>query len=190
MMSSLSPIEITGLAWTIWAIVWLWSARRVATTARKEAALPRVVHLSLLGLTFGSIYAPLSLPSEIDPELLPPFARWAGVLINLLGLAFAIWARRHLGRYWSGRVTIKEGHRIIRTGPYGLVRHPIYTGFVFGILGSAVALGRPRGVIAVVLALIAVIRKIKREERMLLEAFGDEYESYRREAKGLIPYLY
>lgn len=71
---------------------------------------------------------------------------WLGLLMVICGLAFAVWARIHLGRNWSGTVTVKEDHELIRSGPYGIVRHPIYTGLLLAIAGTAIVFGEWRAV--------------------------------------------
>src|SRR5262249_42528448 len=113
-----------------------------------------------------------------------------GLLLTTVSISFAILARRQLGRYWSGTITIKADHRLIRSGPYMLSRHPIYTGIVFGMLGTAIAIGEWRGLLAFLLTLIAYARKIPLEERWLSEEFGGEYDDYRREVKALIPFIF
>jgi Isoprenylcysteine carboxyl methyltransferase (ICMT) family len=65
---------------------------------------------------------------------------YAGTAITILGLLFSVWARIHLGQYWSGIITLKEGHKLIRSGPYRFVRHPIYTGFITAMTGSAISM--------------------------------------------------
>ena len=75
-------------------------------------------------------------------------AYWLGLIMVAAGIAFAVWARHYLGRNWSGTVTVKQDHELIRSGPYRLVRHPIYTGLLLAILGTAVAFGEWRGLLA------------------------------------------
>jgi protein-S-isoprenylcysteine O-methyltransferase Ste14 len=99
----------------------------------------------------------------------PERSRLTGSALRLvfLGLAFAVWARRHIGSNWSGTVTVKENHALVRTGPYAWVRHPIYTGLLAAILGSAIARGELRGVWAVALCTIAFVSKLRTEERWM-----------------------
>ena len=105
------------------------------------------------------------------------------------GLGFAMWARVHLGRNWSGIVTVKEDHALVRTGPYRAVRHPIYTGLLLALIGTAMAIGQWRGVLAVIFMLIGFLWKIHVEEKRMCENFP-EYGDYRRETAALIPLLY
>jgi protein-S-isoprenylcysteine O-methyltransferase Ste14 len=101
----------------------------------------------------------------------------------------AVWARVFLGANWSATVTIKQDHEIIRNGPYALVRHPIYSGFLLGMLGTAIAIGEVRGLIAWGLAFLGWWLKLQTEERFLLEQFGTQYLKYRKETKALIPFV-
>src|SRR5205823_5706526 len=102
--------------------------------------------------------------------------------------ALDVWAMRCLGRNWSGAVTIKVGHELVRTGPYRWVRHPIYTAMLGMYLGTAVVSGELHGLLGVVVAVIAYARKTAMEERGLREAFGDAYDAYARRTRALIPW--
>jgi protein-S-isoprenylcysteine O-methyltransferase Ste14 len=117
-------------------------------------------------------------------------AQLAGSVLALAGVGLAIWARLMLGRNWSSVVMIRQDHQLIRCGPYALVRHPIYAGMLLALLGTAVALGEIRGLLAVAIAFVAWLFKSRLEERWLTEHFGEEYEQYRREVKALIPYVF
>ena len=112
-----------------------------------------------------------------------------GALLLALGLAFSVWARVYLGRNWSATVTVKEDHELIRSGPYSLVRHPIYTGLLLGFIGTAIVRGEWRGVLAVLIVFVALWRKLRLEERWMSETFGEEYRRYREHSAALIPYL-
>lgn len=105
------------------------------------------------------------------------------------GLGLAVWARAHLGRNWSGIVTVKKDHALIRTGPYRIVRHPIYTGLLLALIGTAAAIDEWRVVVAVICALIGFLRKIQVEEKRMRENFP-EYSRYRQQTAALIPLLY
>jgi protein-S-isoprenylcysteine O-methyltransferase Ste14 len=106
-----------------------------------------------------------------------------------LGLGFAVWARVHLGRNWSNTVTLKRDHDLVRGGPYRLARHPIYTGALVAVLGTAIARGEWRGLLASAIVFAALWRKLGIEEKLLEEVFGDKYRSYRREVRALIPFV-
>jgi protein-S-isoprenylcysteine O-methyltransferase Ste14 len=94
----------------------------------------------------------------------------------------------HLGRNWSGTVTLKDDHALIRTGPYRQVRHPIYSGALLALAGTVLAVGEC-GVIAFALVFLAVLRRVRVEEKHLRASFPD-YDHYRRETAALIPFIY
>jgi protein-S-isoprenylcysteine O-methyltransferase Ste14 len=83
-------------------------------------------------------------------------------------------------------VTLKEGHRLIRTGPYAHVRHPIYTGILLAMVGSAIAMDEPRAILAVAVMFVSFLRKLSKEEEWLTEEFGEEYLKYKREVRMLL----
>lgn len=112
-----------------------------------------------------------------------------GSALLVLGIAFAAWARAHLGTSWSGRGTIKEDHKLIQTGPYGRVRNPIYTGLLVALVGTALTEPRLRGALAVAVYCAAITLKIRTEERLRSEQFGEEYRTYRLRTKALIPFV-
>ena len=177
-------------AWTTFAIYWGVSAGRVKRTKESEPRGARIVHLTLSFFAFALVFSPAFRTGLLGWKLLPPgrMTFIVGAVILVAGLGFAVWARIHLGQNWSATVTLKEGHRLIRTGPYRLVRHPIYTGIITGLAGTAMALGELRGVIAVVLLTLVYLFKSRREERFMVKEFGDEYVRYRREVGALVPF--
>jgi len=111
----------------------------------------------------------------------------AGLAVEAIGLFVAIWARRHLGRNWSGEITIKVDHQLVRSGPYKLLRHPIYTGLLAMYAGIAIVTGEWLGMVGFAMAVFAYWRKIRLEEANLKVAFGAEYDAYRRETWALGP---
>ena len=115
-------------------------------------------------------------------------ARCVGAGITVLGIGFAIWARSHLGRNWGQPMTLRQGHELVTTGPYALVRHPIYTGMIFAFFGTALAanvfLLIPFAVLSGFFILSAMM-----EEKHMLRQFPDDYPEYTRRTKMLIPYV-
>ena len=109
-----------------------------------------------------------------------PEVQWAGFAVMVAGLGFACWARVHLGTNWSGVVTLKEGHELIRTGPYRNVRHPIYTGILIGFLGWAIVGGQVRGLIGMAVVWLSFYIKARREEKLLTQEFGPKFEEHSR----------
>lgn len=178
--------------WVAFFAYWGISAFSASQAAEREDGSSRALHLLFVGGSFFLVTGNwLNIPwlgVRWLPDLL--LVIWVGIAIEALGLAFAVWARYHLGQYWSGTITIKQDHRLIQTGPYRWMRHPIYTGFVLGIAGTALSLGEVRGLLAIALILLAYLRKIHMEERFLRAEFGDDYALYRQHVKALIPFIY
>jgi protein-S-isoprenylcysteine O-methyltransferase Ste14 len=177
--------------WLAWAIYWWISARSIKAVRRREGAASRAAHVAPL-VVAALLLAPSTLPGGFLCQRLLPASLatfWIGATSVALGLGFSAWARARLGGNWSGTVTIKHGHELIRSGPYAYVRHPIYTGLLAALVGSAIARGEWRGLVAVVIAFAALWRKLKLEERWLIETFGESYACYRAEVAALIPFL-
>src|SRR5262249_54642614 len=118
-----------------------------------------------------------------------PTVSWIGVGLATAGIAMCFWARWHLGANWSGTVTLKEGHELIRSGPYRLIRHPIYTGILLALVGTAVEIGRVCGFLAVVLAAASFFVKARREESFLAEEFGETFRAHAQHTGMFLPPL-
>ena len=180
---------LLGAMWIAWAAYWSVTAADVKPSARRESLVSRALHIVPLGaavllLLPGSVAWPV-LAARFVPR--GAVAYWAGAAVTLCGLLFAVQARRWLGRNWSGTVTVKHDHELVTGGPYGIVRHPIYTGLLAAFIGSALALGEWRGLVSVALVLVAFVRKIRLEERWMQERFGDAYRRYRQHVPALVP---
>jgi protein-S-isoprenylcysteine O-methyltransferase Ste14 len=111
------------------------------------------------------------------------------ILITAAGIGLAIWARFYLGENWSSAVSIKVDHQLIRTGPYAWVRHPIYSGILLGMIGTALARREPRGLFAVVLLWFGFWIKSRMEEGFMHKTFGEQYQEYSLSTGALIPKL-
>ena len=105
-------------------------------------------------------------------------------------LSFAAWARISLGTNWSGSVTLKEDHELITSGAYSVTRNPIYTGFLFAVIGHAIIVGVAKGFVVALILFVTVLVKIQREEILLSSHFGDAYDVYRKKVKKIIPLLW
>lgn len=181
---------VIGALWLFWLGYWIFNAFRVKKTRWRAPWPVELLHrvplaLAAVLLFAGHGYGFLSgrfLPQTVALGML-------GTLIVALGLGFAVWARRHLGANWSAAVTLKEGHTLIRSGPYALVRHPIYSGMLLAVAGTVIAFGEWRDLLAFGLVLFALVVKARVEERGMRATFAD-YEHYRRETAALIPFVY
>jgi len=177
--------------WIAYSVYWWAISKNVRESERQEPRSSRLVRLVLIVCAFALLWLPSVPLPALNQRFLPSGAWcfWLGAALTAGGLLFSVWARRHLGKNWSQAVTIKEGHELITSGPYALVRHPIYTGLLLGFLGCAVARGEWRGVLAVALVFVALWQKLKLEEKWMRAQFGESYEAYSRRVAALVPYI-
>ncbi len=182
--------QLIGLLWFAWALYWLVSSWAIKAVVRRESTASRLAHV--IPLLLGAVLiGSRDLPWDtLNLRLWPrSFAAYAiGLALLAAGLAFAVWARVHLGRNWSGSVTVKEGHELIRSGPYAYVRHPIYTGLITAVLGTAITSGTVRAALGLVIITVSLLRKLRTEEGFMRETFPGEYERYSAEVPRLIPF--
>ena len=172
---------VLPLLWLAWAFYWWLGARDVKETTRRESTISRLLHVIPMMLAGVLLWMPRLPVLGLDHRFLAwtPWNGLAGTTIAAGGFAFMVWARRHIGRNWSAVVTLKQDHELVTSGPYALVRHPIYTGLLLAFIGSAIALGHCRGLLAVLVMCLTVLRKYRLEERWLRECFGVAYDAYR-----------
>ena len=116
--------------------------------------------------------------------------RWIGVVLYISGCTLRIWPVFVLGRRFSGLVAVQAGHTLVTTGVYGRIRHPSYLGLLVLLLGWALAFRAGVGVLLAGLMIPPLLARIRSEERLLSEQFGEEYEAYRSRTSRLIPGLY
>jgi protein-S-isoprenylcysteine O-methyltransferase Ste14 len=171
-----------AVGWIVFSLYWDAAAKKTAETKSAESRASRAIHVFLTNAALLLEIIPLRGAARFLPLSSPTMT--AGLAIETAGLFLAILARRHLGRYWSGEITIKVDHRLIRSGPYRTLRHPIYAGLLTMYAGTALVTGTWLALAGFAMALIAYARKIRLEERNLRVAFGAEYEAYRRETWG------
>jgi protein-S-isoprenylcysteine O-methyltransferase Ste14 len=115
----------------------------------------------------------------------------AGVLMIVTGITFRAWAVRTLGKYFTATVQISQDHKLIKSGPYQVVRHPSYTGAFLAIIAGAVILESLAGfIISCMAMIIAYYVRIGIEEKELIARFGNDYVAYRQETKMIIPYVF
>lgn len=184
--------KIIDYAWIVTAILWLIGSITAKQTIRTHTSSSRIVQICLLVAAFFLLFDSSLGIGPLGWRFVPhsPIASYIGLALTLAGILLALWARFLLGRNWSAAVTVKKDHELIRGGPYAAVRHPIYTGFSLGVLGTAIAFGEVRCLIALVLAVTGWRLKSLVEEQFMMEQFGAEYVDYKGHVKALVPFLW
>jgi protein-S-isoprenylcysteine O-methyltransferase Ste14 len=191
------PVETAvNILWAAFYVTWLagvvWSGR----TKIQMKTDRRALHRSVASIGVILLFVPLGDLADRWPPLGVVLARlwpgpdglqWSLFGLTMLGFAFCWWARRHLGRLWSGFVTLKEDHRVVDTGPYGLVRHPIYSGIMFAAFATALMRGSPAALVGASLITIGFSMTARIEEGFLREQLGGAYDAYSRRVGMLVP---
>jgi protein-S-isoprenylcysteine O-methyltransferase Ste14 len=187
-MPPVAAMKWLWLAWVFsWLIASLWSSRAEARPKGSAEMLYRVVTLAGVALLFD-----LGRPILPSPEIwrTPAIAGWILVGVTAAGLLFCWWARIHLGRMWSSSVTRKADHRIVDTGPYALVRHPIYTGVITASAAMALQKASLAALAGFALVVLGFWIKARLEERFLRAELGAEaYDAYSQRTAMLFPGL-
>jgi len=185
------PTELLALIWLAFLASWVgasfWQGRtkkQVMTLESQRYRLPILVggilYTPFIAEIFG--WKPLWVLGNTGIAV--------AAVLSVAGIAFAWWGRLHLGKFWSNTITHKEDHRVIDTGPYGIVRHPIYTGLIFGMLVTGVAIGLVTTILGAILISLGMWQKGRMEEVFLSKELGeDAYGAYCRRVPMIIPFL-
>ncbi|SHK53195.1 Protein-S-isoprenylcysteine O-methyltransferase Ste14 [Bradyrhizobium lablabi] len=185
------PTQLFALIWIAWLVSWVvasfWSGR----TEKHAVSWSSRVHI--IPIFLGAILFSPWTAQALGVKPILHFGN-AGTFVlaglTLAGISFTWWARIHLGRFWSNSITRKEGHRVIDTGPYGFVRHPIYTGLIAAILATGVGVGTVTAMLGAVLISLGMSQKARMEEGFLtIELGADAYGPYCRRVPMLVPFL-
>ncbi len=177
--------------WLIFAIFWAVSALKSKATAERQSWLSSLAHRLLIAagawlLWYPRFSGPLRLP-------LTPHGDGAGTcaaMVCVAGLWVTLWARWTLGGNWSSIVTFKQGHELVQSGPYRMVRHPIYTGLMLMCLGTVMAGGQLHAWLSLLAFGAGFWIKLRQEEKLLLRHFPDQYPAYRKQVKALVPFVW
>lgn len=176
-------------AWlTSWIVAMLWSNR----TEKRDAIGAELIFRVLFYVSVILLFAFPPRPDYAQMQLwhLGDAMNWILVAPTAAGLLFTWWARIHLGRLWSDCVVKKAGHHVVDTGPYRLVRHPIYSGLIFAASATAIQKATPFALLGVVVLTLAFCIKARREERFLRAELGENtYDAYARKTAMLVPFM-
>lgn len=177
--------------WIIFMVYWAVGALKTRRTERKESFVARYGIMCVEVLGFFLLFSDDLNIGPLNRRVLhrPYGLRVTGIVLLWVGIALALWARWHLGQYWSGRITIKEDHKLIQTGPYARLRHPIYSGLVLAAIGTALIVDQWHSVLGMCTILLGFSIKAKREQAMLGGQFGTQFAEHCRRTGFLLPRL-
>lgn len=184
----LATVIVIKLAWASFVLYWLFSALHVKKIKRREPSAQRLTYL--LVIAFAAFLLSALFPDTFLSRRFVPEGAWVdilGAILTVSGVAFAIWARAHIGRNWSASVALREGHQLIRTGPYAHIRHPIYTGALLALAGTSLAIGNFRAIFFFAIVLAGFTIKARKEEALLSGEFGPTFEEHRRHTGFFLP---
>jgi protein-S-isoprenylcysteine O-methyltransferase Ste14 len=176
---------VIGIGWAVFWIYWLVAA---FTAKSSRGRWSRVSGLRIGLLVVGAYFIRLSFSRGGHAIGTGPVLSGIGVALWAAGLGVAVWARLYIGRNWGMPMTRREAPDLVTTGPYRYVRHPIYTGIILGVLGTALATTL-YGLIAVAVLTGFFSYSATREESFLIEEFPDTYPAYKARTKMLIPFV-
>lgn len=193
MNTQISPqAYATLVCWFLFSMTWLWQRNRT-----KENINPRTTAQKISGflgfvIIFLALYSPLFFTGGIAKVIIPQshVVQTIGLICCIAGVFISIWSRFLLGMNWSGGITAKKDHKLIVSGPYRFVRHPIYTGFITALTGTCLVMGGIAGILVTGLYTIGLLTKINKEEVLLTELFGEVYTEYRQRTRKLIPFIW
>jgi len=190
-MSPALPLSAITYLWIGLAVLWLITGLRLKQVQEWQSPLPRTLHMLSMALAFALVFYYTPLLGWLNMRIVPHnlTTAWIGFAVTFAGIALAVWARLILGGNWSGSITLKENHALVRTGPYRWVRHPIYGGLILAMLGTATAIGEIRGFCGAAVMLIAFLIKARSEDNLMHRTFGAEHDAYRRTTGVLLPRL-
>jgi protein-S-isoprenylcysteine O-methyltransferase Ste14 len=184
-----SPENIVAVSWLVWLLSWALAASWSARTQIRQSGADRLLHT---GFIWAGAILLFAHPVVLGPLLRPLYpyrsiVGWVAVALALLGFSWTWWARLRLGAFWSAAVTLKQDHALVRGGPYAITRHPIYTGLVIALVGTAAMQDSGAAVLGLLFFLAGLVVKIRQEERLLTTAFGAQYRDYQKRVPALIP---
>jgi protein-S-isoprenylcysteine O-methyltransferase Ste14 len=175
--------------WIVLVVYWINGAMKTRATRDKEPFTSRSAVLLIEMLGYLLVFSDSAGIGILGTRFIPRTMASAvlGLVFTWSGTGLAVWARYHLAEYWSARITIKEDHQLIRTGPYSHLRHPIYSGLILATIGSALVIDKGRCVLGVCLVTVGYCFKASGEETMLARQFGEAFREHQKHAGFLIP---
>jgi protein-S-isoprenylcysteine O-methyltransferase Ste14 len=180
-----SPVEyVLAVGWAVFWLYWIVAAR---SKKRGRVVWSRELRIRVVLVVFAIVLFRVG-AFRNSGDNADQWLDAVGLALFALGLSFAVWARIHIGRNWGTPMTQKIDPELVTSGPYRLVRHPIYSGILLAGIGTASALSR-LWLLAFALTAIYFVHAATVEERYLAEQFPDDYPPYRRSTKMLVPFV-
>ncbi|MGS2761231.1 methyltransferase family protein [Sinomicrobium sp. M5D2P9] len=186
------PVYATVACWFLFSVTWLWQSNKTKENVNPRTTSQKISAFMGFVIVFLALYLPLFTTRGVGKIVIPPYfsIQLTGVILSVGGIFISIWSRLLLGWNWSGGVSAKKEHELIVTGPYRFVRHPIYTGFISGLIGTCLVMGSLSGIIITVLYTMGLFKKINKEEKLLADIFGNSYADYQKRTYKLIPFIW
>jgi len=187
----MTTLNFFSVCWWLFIIIWIITAWSVKPTKERQDWRGRLftsVFVIVGSLLLMGAFPWWGLNTRIWPFTQPLL--WLAYALTLAGLGTLIWARWTLGTNWSATVTFREGHELIEHGPYRFVRHPIYTGLLLMVAGTATVVGKWSAVLSLIIFILGHLWKLKQEEALMIKHFPDTYSQYKARTKALIPYIF
>ncbi len=173
--------------WTVLCLYWMLSALRTKPVKSRESLGQRLGYVLPLALGVTLLFNPRAHYSWLGRRFAPDTIAVAGIVLTAAGVALAMWARLVLGENCSAAVSIRKNQELIRMGPYCIMRHPIYTGMLLGLLGTAVVVGEVRSLLALVILGLGSYLKARKEEVFRLREFGAGFEAHAKHTGMFLP---
>ena len=188
----MAVLQYINAVWSLVGIYWVVGMVLAKRTIKSESILSSATHIALGCAAVLLVWDPATGKGFLGYRLTSAAAwvAWLGLALTIGGCAFAVWARTVLGSNWSSMVTVKQDHELILRGPYAAVRHPIYSGFLLALTGTAIAVGEIRAFLGLGLAFIGFLVKSAAEEKFMREEFSADYARYCQRVRRLIPFIF
>ena len=175
----------TLLSLVLWLVIFIYWVIR----SRDRGILNEIAGLLKLFLSGSILHIPAFFGIHFLSYTLPRPVMIAALFLLFCGFAFCIAAREYLAFNWSGKVAIQENHKLVKGGPYKIVRHPVYLGVLVMMTGTSIIIGNIFGFVWVLFCFFGLFRKSKQEEELLVKEFEGAYEQYKKETKMIIPFV-
>jgi protein-S-isoprenylcysteine O-methyltransferase Ste14 len=187
----MNALLFARLCWFELGLYWLVTARNSKETAVNENSGIRMFRQAILALVLILLLADWLWVGFSRRRFIPENSEvvWFGAALTFMAVQLAIWARYTLGGNWSDKVVLKVDHQLVQTGPYRYLRHPIYTGVILAVAGTALTVGQWRGIVAVILLAGNYFVKATREEKLLASNFGEAFANHKRRTGFFLPGL-